>query len=196
MPENCMRRKRSTLWFFRLMPWSCAVPLATFNSFFYSVSVLHKIWTETNLKFLCPCYNIWHMEINTQAKPLIIIIIIIAFKGAIRDFLQSPHSAANCFQHARSRAQAQPCANHVQHNERLSRASVILRATWYEGTAQLISLTELKSHLFEFILLAESLNQWRRGGNRRRALENATYYSPKIQAPSKTRTRAGALVAG
>ena len=31
-----------------------------------------------------------------------IIIIIIAFKGAIRDFLQSPHSAANCLQHVRS----------------------------------------------------------------------------------------------
>ena len=30
------------------------------------------------------------------------IIIIIAFKGAIRDFLQSPHSAANRRQHARS----------------------------------------------------------------------------------------------
>ena len=30
------------------------------------------------------------------------IIIIIAFKGAIRDFRQSPHSAANCLQHARS----------------------------------------------------------------------------------------------
>ena len=27
---------------------------------------------------------------------------IIAFKGAIRDFLQSPHSAANCLQHVRS----------------------------------------------------------------------------------------------
>ena len=26
---------------------------------------------------------------------------------------------------------------------------VVLRATWYEGTAQLLSLTELKSHLFE-----------------------------------------------
>ena len=31
-------------------------------------------------------------------------------------------------------------AHHVQH--------VVLRATWYEGTAQLLSLTELKSHLF------------------------------------------------
>ena len=33
---------------------------------------------------------------------IIIIIIIIAFKGAIRDLLQSPHSAANCLQHVRS----------------------------------------------------------------------------------------------
>ena len=33
---------------------------------------------------------------------IMIIMIIIAFKGAIRDFLQSPHSAANCLQHVRS----------------------------------------------------------------------------------------------
>ena len=32
-------------------------------------------------------------------------------------------------------------AYHVQH--------VVLRATWYEGTAQLLSLTELKLHLFK-----------------------------------------------
>ena len=32
-------------------------------------------------------------------------------------------------------------AYHVQH--------VVLRATWYEGTAQPLSLTELKSHVFE-----------------------------------------------
>ena len=38
---------------------------------------------------------------------------------------------------------------HVQHIERLSRAS----ATWYEGTAQLLSLTELKSHLFELYFI-------------------------------------------
>ena len=30
---------------------------------------------------------------------------------------------------------------------------VVLRATWYEGTAQLLSLTELKSHLLELLLL-------------------------------------------
>ena len=41
----------------------------------------------------------------------------------------------------------------MQHIERLSRASVMLRATWYEGTAQLLSLTELKSHLFELYVI-------------------------------------------
>ena len=50
-------------------------------------------------------------------------------------------------------ARAQSCANHVQHIERLSRASVMLRATWDEGTAQLLSLTELKSHLFELYFI-------------------------------------------
>ena len=52
-----------------------------------------------------------------------IIIIIIAFKGAIRDFfLQSPHSAANCLQHClkwpgRNRVQItcnKPSPYHVQ----------------------------------------------------------------------------------
>ena len=37
---------------------------------------------------------------------------------------------------------------------------VMFRATWYQGTAQLLSLTELKSHLFSFILLAETINRW------------------------------------
>ena len=49
--------------------------------------------------------------------------------------------------------QAQSCANHVQHIEHLSRASVMLRATWYEGTAQLLRLTESKSHLFELYFI-------------------------------------------
>ena len=47
-----------------------------------------------------------HIQTEYQTKAsctdIITIIIIIAFKGAIRDFLQSPHSAANCFQHVRS----------------------------------------------------------------------------------------------
>ena len=52
--------------------------------------------------------------------------IIIAFKGAIRDFLQSPHRAANRLQHVRSSGWAQSCANHVQHIERLSCANRVM----------------------------------------------------------------------
>ena len=39
-------------------------------------------------------------------------------------------------------AQAQSCANHVQHIKRLSRATCQC-TKWYEETAQLLSLTEL-----------------------------------------------------
>ena len=84
------------------------------------------------------------------------IIIVIAFKGAIRDFFFTVSSQRRELSPACTLAevaQAQPCANHVQHIERLSRASVVLRATWYEGTAELLSLTELKSHLFELYFI-------------------------------------------
>ena len=37
---------------------------------------------------------------------------------------------------------------------------VVLRATWYEGTAQLLSMTELKSHLFELYFTGWTINQW------------------------------------
>ena len=45
---------------------------------------------------ITPCANV---PTYTHSN---IIIIIITFKGAIRDLLQSPHSAANCLQHVRS----------------------------------------------------------------------------------------------
>ena len=64
-----------------------------------------------------------------------IIIIIIAFKCANRDFLPSPHCTANREQITGTTSSA----FHVQ--------QLVLRATWYEGTAQLLSLTEFKSHL-------------------------------------------------
>ena len=52
---------------------------------------------------------------------MIIIIIIIAFKGAIRDFLESPYcTVSNTYD---QEAREQPCANHMQHIERLSRAT-------------------------------------------------------------------------
>ena len=50
-----------------------------------------------------------------------LIILIIAFKGAIQNILQSPHCTTKCFQHVSSSGWAQSCANHVQHIECLSR---------------------------------------------------------------------------
>ena len=61
------------------------------------------------------------------------------------NLLTAPRTVSNMYAQV---ARAQPCANHVQHIERLSRASVMLRATWYDGTAELLSSTEFKSHLF------------------------------------------------
>ena len=59
--------------------------------------------------------------------------------------LQSPHCAANRLQHVRSSGSgAIVCTYSGYHVQ-----SVVLSTTWYEGTAQLLSLTELKSHLYE-----------------------------------------------
>ena len=85
---------------------------------------------------------------------IIIIIIIIAFKGAIRDFFtissqRHELSPTHMLKWPRCNRVQITCntlsAFHVQH--------VVLRATWYEGTAQLLSVTELKSHLFQLYFI-------------------------------------------
>ena len=74
---------------------------------------------------------------------IIIIIIIMALKGAIRDF----HCAANCLQHVCSSGPgAIVCKSRATHRAFIT--GNMQCATWYEGTAQLLSLTEFKSHLF------------------------------------------------
>ena len=80
-------------------------------------------------------------------------------------------------------------AYHVQH--------VVLRATWYEGTAQLLSLTECKSHLFELYFNGWTFNRWRRGGNRstrRKPLAMSFRKCPKLQ-PTCAHTRVSYLCA-
>ena len=83
------------------------------------------------------------------------------------------------------------------------RVQHVLCATWYEGTAQLLNLTELKLNLFEIYFIDWTIND--DGGEEtgvprenpwRWASENVTSYSLKIQAPSKTRIRTITLVAG
>ena len=81
---------------------------------------------------------------------IVIIIIIIAFKRAIRDFQNLLTAPAPTIKWpGRNRMQITcntPNASQVQH---------VLHVTWYERTAQLLSLTEFKPHLFSLYLLAE-----------------------------------------
>ena len=116
----------------------------------------HLIWmciTAYPIALVKQHEQTFSVDNKRNEQPWIYLIIIIAFKGAIRDFfnlLTAPRTVSNMYTQV---ARVQSCANHVQHIERLSRASVMLRATWYEGTAQLLSLTELKSHLCELYFI-------------------------------------------
>ena len=79
---------------------------------------------------------------------IVLVIIIVIFKGAIWDFLQSPHCAVN--RHL-TRTLKWPGSNLVQIKCSTSsgfHVQLVLRVIWYERTAQLLSLTEFKSHLF------------------------------------------------
>ena len=82
---------------------------------------------------------------------LITIIIIIALKGAIQDFfflfLQSPKCPATCPQHVRSSDQDAILFKSLATHRALITYNMSC-ATWYKGTAQLLSVTEFKSHLF------------------------------------------------
>ena len=68
------------------------------------VPLLVESWQNGASAIVLPSNCSVQYEVNAgfSFKSSLIIIIIITFKGAIRDFLQSPHSAANCLQHARS----------------------------------------------------------------------------------------------
>ena len=69
--------------------------------------VVHGTWYLVHDKWYmvhgawCMVHGTWCMVHGTWCM-VIIIIVIIAFKGAIRNFLQSPQSAANRLQHVRS----------------------------------------------------------------------------------------------
>ena len=74
-------------------------------------------------------------------------------------FLQSPHCATNYLQHIRSRGPGEiVCKSRATH--RALTTCNILCATWYEWTAQLLSLTEFKSHSFQISLFLFWLNHY------------------------------------
>ena len=68
------------------------------------------------------------------------------------NFLTAPRTVSNSYARV---ARTQLCANHVQHVERVSRATCCV--TWYEGTARLLSLMEV---FFFFFFSVPQLYLW------------------------------------
>ena len=78
--------------------------------------------------------------------------------------LQSPHCATNCLQHVRSSGPgAIMCKSRATHQALIT--CNLQCTTWYEGAAQLLISQNWNHIYFSFILLAETINRWRRGGN-------------------------------
>ena len=95
----------------------------------------------------CVCVCVWRLVGVEWEIIIIIILMIITLKGAIRDFLQSPRTVST---------RTLKCPRHhipgtIVCKSRATHRSLITYnmpcATCYEGTAQLLSLTELKLHL-------------------------------------------------
>ena len=73
---------------------------------------------------------------------MIIMIILIALKGASQDCLQSPQCAVNCLQHVHSIGQgAIVCKSCAKYQVLITCNRAC--ATCYEGTARLLDLTDL-----------------------------------------------------
>ena len=93
------------------------------------------------------CTLMWALSTTIVIIIIMMIIIITAFKGAVRDFIQSLRCTTNYLQHVHLSGQG----TIVWKSLATHRAPItcnMLCTTWYERTAQLLSLTELKSHLF------------------------------------------------
>ena len=87
---------------------------------------------------------------NTQAciPPLLLLLLLISHSKVQFEILYNLLTALWTISNAYAQvAQAQACANHVQLSSTYYLKHVMLRATWYEGTAQLLSLTDYKLHL-------------------------------------------------
>ena len=80
-------------------------------------------------------------------------------RGANRN---SPHCAANCLQRVSSSGPGSiVCKSRATHRALVT--SSMSFATWYEGTAQLLSLTELKSHLFYLCFIGWTIKPMKEG---------------------------------
>ena len=81
-------------------------------------------------------------------------------------FLQSPHSAANCLQHERSSVPAAiVCKSRATHLV-LFACKCYVTCHLVRRDSSAIEFDSFNRIYLSFILLAEPLNRWRRGGNR------------------------------
>ena len=71
------------------------------------------------------------------------------------NLLTAPHTVSNTYTQV---AWAQLCANRVQHIERLSHGTCRFM---YDGTAKLLSLIELKSHLFKLYFIGWTIKPYK-----------------------------------
>ena len=147
--QNCLcavavKYLRKLVW---LRPANCLKSVYALNNYMTAMTMVNL--TSRVSMWMTVLWALWQGLSGglDYLKNVIIIIIIIAFKGAVQDLLQSPRCAANCLQHVRSSGQG----TIVWKSRATHRAPImynVLCATWYEGIAQLLSLTEFKSHLF------------------------------------------------
>ena len=136
---------------------------------------------------------------------LIIIIMIKTLKGAIWDCLNNvftaPRTVSNKYILVQVRQGTAVCKSHATH-QTLNTCNTP-HAMWQEGPVQLLSLTELISHLSHLYFIGWNHEPMKEGRKLKcqgkkpwwPASANATSYSPKIQAPTKTRTCTVALMA-
>ena len=86
-------------------------------------------------------------------------IIIIAFRGAIRDFSQSPHCVANYLQHLRSSRQGAIMCKSRATRRVLSRTACRVTCHVVRRDSSAIKFDSLNRIYLSFILLAEPLNR-------------------------------------
>ena len=101
----------------------------------------------------------WNMNITYITIIItIIMIIIIAFKGAIRDFLQSPHCAANRLQHIHSSGPgAFVCKSRATHGALITCNMSCYMPRGTKGQLSYYTWLSLNHIYFSYILLTEPL---------------------------------------
>ena len=113
----------------------------------------HPQWVES---YTTCSLDIFSIPFAYSFFVYIILIIIIALKGAIRDFLQSPHCAANCLQHVGSSGPgAILCKSHATHRALITCKPAVCYLV--RGGNSSIKFDRAENGIYlSFILLAET----------------------------------------